>query len=373
MITVNPSSIKDLLALKASGAPVTLTSHPGNASLYKLTLWGCGISEHFWDVTCCVADANNQPMVRLQGGTAESLLSKDLEDKIRRETNSNRRFVTAYQHTKNKERLGRVHVRVCEKLFPNVISSCSRLNLSEIDRLREVFEYLAETRPHDVFSRFITPEGVMMPIRQSGLRTHELTESFVRVLRELDHLLFSDEPIITKGGACYDGVMVPLSTMLVQYWKTGRIDRYDISGPDMIHYATRECHQRNLSEMLQYLHKWNPKLIPAQIVVRMFPGTVARVGHIHGHGSESVLNRKIQALKYQGQLSSEQKRRVWDMAKHDEEIWPTQIKSDKDSYFSQHDLFAHSQHLVVDDFWKEIPLDNMRENLTRANALLRLK
>lgn len=373
VIRVNPSSINDLLALKAAGAPVTLTSHPGNASLYKLTLWQCGIPEHLWDVTCCVADANNWPMFRLQSGQAELLVCEEQYQKIMKETNSNSRFVTAYQYTKSGERLGRVHVRAIEACFPETISSCSRLLLSEIDKVKEMFAYLAETRREVVFTRFITPDGILMPIRESGIRSQDLVDSFARVLQELDHLLFSDKPITTQGGACYDGVMIPLSTILAQYWQTGWVDRYDISGPDMIHYATRQEHQEKMSEMLGHLHQWNPRLVPPNIVIRIFPGTVARVGHIPGHVSENVMTRKIHALRYQSQLSSSHKRHVWEIAKEDERYWPMQIKASKEHYFSQHDLLINGGSLVIDDFWKNIPLNNMWETLTRANALLRLK
>src|SRR3989344_7332469 len=129
MIKINPESISDLVALKDAGAPVTLTSHPGNASLYKLVLWSCGIPEHFWDVTCCKADANNWPMHRLVDGNAELLLTEEMYRKIMAETNSNRRYVVAYQITASGGRLGRVHVQACEACFPGALSSCSRLLL----------------------------------------------------------------------------------------------------------------------------------------------------------------------------------------------------------------------------------------------------
>jgi len=227
--------------------------------------------------------------------------------------------------------------------------------------------------PDVVFARFITPDGVLLPIKYSGLSRNQLVDSFVRVLRELDHLLLNDEPITTQGGACYDGAMVPLAGMLAQYWASGHIDRYDISGPDMIHYATRPGHQEGLSEMLACLHRWNPRLVPRHLIVRMFPGTVARIGHISGHVSEGVMSRKVHALRCQGQLSSDHKRRMWDIAKDDECHWPIQINADREHYFSQHDLAAHGGEMEVDDFWKEIPLDSMRDSLLRANALLRLK
>ena len=373
MLNVNPGSINDLLVLKSLGAPVTLTSHPGNASLYKLTLWQCGIPEHLWDVTCCVADANNWPMFRLQNGQAELLLTEERYQIIKYQTSSTKRFLTAYQVTKDGDRLGRFHVRVCETLFPGVISSCSRLILSEIKLVEEMYEYLLETGHIEALGRFITPDGVAVPMREAGLSKSALVGSFTNVLRELDHLLLSDEPIVTHGGACYDGIMVQLTTMLVDYWKSGRLDRYDISGPDMIHYSTRPAYGKEASEMLRHLRQWNPKLIPANIVTQMFPGMVARVGHVPGHVSAEVMRRKVHVVRNQNLFSSDQKRRLWAVAEKDEENWPAKINSSEVHYFSQHDLAGLGGRLEVDEFWRGMSFEEMRNVLTRANALLRLK
>ena len=372
MIRVNPESINDLLALKHAGIPVTLTSHPGNASLYKLTMWKCGIPEHLWDVTCCKADTNNWPMHRLVNGTAELLISKDLHKQILQKTHPNHRFVTAYQKTTTSERLGRVHVKAMQSCFPNVISSTSHLLLSEKEKILEVFDYLAHTKRDEVFGRFITSDGVMRAMHRNDATPRSLATSFVGLLEELDHLLFSDEPIITKGGACYDGIMVPLSCMLVQYWQTGRMDRYDISGPDMIHYATRIEHQEKLSDMLAHLHKWNPKLIPEHIMIHMFPGTLARVGHVAGHISEEVMRRKKHMLENAQSMDRTRKEKMWALAKEDRKHWPTQIKPSVDRYFSQHDLVLMEKEFVVDEFWKNVSIRGMHETLQRANNLLRI-
>lgn len=371
MICINPSTINDLLALKESGAPVTLTSHPGNASLYKLSLWHCGIPEHLWDVTCCKADANNWPMHRLTDGKAELLLDETLYERICRQTSPGHRFVTAYQKTKDGERLGRVHVRAMEQCFPHAISSCSRLLRSEAGRVEEMFAFLAETCPERVFTRYITPDGRLVPIRESGLARHELATSFMRVLKELDHLLFSDESKETVGGACYDGAMVSLSDMLVQYWQSGRIDRYDISGPDMINYATRPEHQASLSQMLDHLRTWDARLVPKHFAMRMFPGTGARVGHITGHVSEAVLARKRAALQNQNP-DKDAKRRMWEAAREDVRLWPSQIRPNMDYYFSQHDLLAQGGTFSVHDYWKDIPLEDMQAAFIRADSLLRI-
>jgi len=370
---VNPASINDLLALKSLGASVTLTSHPGNASLYKLSLWQCGIPETFWDVTCCKADANNWPMYQLKDGKAELLVTEELYQRVMSEVSPTKRFVTAYQKTRSGERLGRFHVRACEQLFPSVISSCSRLILSEIDMVEEMFEYLLDTGHSESLGRYVTPDGLLIPSREAGVSKSAAVRSFTTVLRELNHLLFSDEPIVTQGGACYDGVMVQLTTSLVDYWRTDRVDRYDLSGPDMIHYASRKQYQEEVSQMLRHLSRWNPKLVPKSLVTRMFPGTYARVGHISGHQSEVVMQRKLDALRNYNQDDSHQKRLRWAAAEGDEQLWPIQIKPSEAPYFSQHDLADSGGRLTVDEFWKDVPIEEMRNVLIRANGLLRLK
>jgi hypothetical protein len=372
MISINPSTLNDLCALSAHGVPVTLTSHPGNASLYKLSLWACGIDEHLWDITCCKADGNNWPMHRLQQGSAELLVSTELHQKILTETTADNRFVTAYQYAKNGERLGRIHVRPMQQLFPSVISSCSRLLLSQEDRVRDLFEFLTETRS-DVFTRFITAEGTMHPIRFCGLNSSEYAVSFMNVLHELDQLLFSDNSIITKGGACYGGVMVPLAGMLTHYWETGEIVRCDISGPDMIHYAMQKEYQQALSCMLQHLRKWSPTLVPKRFLSHMYPGTAARVGHIGGHVSEEILQRRIQIIRGENKLSKEEKSALRECAKDDNQVWPIEIDPRSTHYFSQHDLASYGRELVVDEFWKNIPMHEMRSMLVHAHACLRSK
>lgn len=372
MIKINPESINDLLALKDAGVPVTLTSHPGNASLYKLVLWSCGIPDHLWDVTCCKADANNWPMHQLTRGEAELVISKDFHTEILRNTRPDNRFVTAYQFTNEGVRLGRFHVKAKQACFPSAISSCSRLLLSERERVWEMFDYLARTRRDEVFARCISPNGMLRPLRGGGIKTEHLATSFLDVLRELDHLLFSDEDISVKGGACYDGVMVPLSVMLVQFWQTGHANRYDISGPDMIHYALRAEHQARLSLMLEHLRKWKPALIPKNILIQMFPGTAARVGYVRNHPSEEVMRRKVYMLEQSETLDGKKKREIWEVARGDEQQWPIQIRPATDKYFSQHDLASLDKELVVDDFWKSLPIASLTKTLSRANNLLRL-
>ncbi len=369
---INPGSINDLLTLMHEGVPVTMTSHPGNASLYKLSLWTAGIPEHLWDVTCVKADVNNWPLHELKDGKHTLLVSEEFHERVLRETSPEKRFVTAYQRMVTGDRLGRHHVRAMQRLFPGQVKTCSHLLLQERTRVAEMFAFLAETRD-DVFTRYIDGEGVMRPIKTSSLRRSEYVETFMRVLMELDLLLNADVPVLTHGGACYDGVMVPLAGMLVQYWQTGEVVRCDVSGPDMIHYATRPAHVARMKEMLHHLRRWSPSLVPKRFHVHMFPGTLARVGHIPGHVSENVMKRKLLALRYGNGLEKEEKKILWEEAKNDDRHWPTWIDPLKGGYFSQHDLEAQEGKLTVEDHWKTVPISELKRALDQANALLRVK
>ncbi len=369
---INPGSINDLLTLMHQGVPVTMTSHPGNASLYKLSLWTAGIPEHLWDVTCVKADANNWPLHELKDGKRTLLVSEAFYERVLRETSPEKRFVTAYQRTNTGDRLGRHHVRAMQHLFPGQVKTCSHLLLQERTRVAEMFAYLAETRD-DVFTRYVDEEGVMRPIQISTLRRPDYATTFMRLLVELDLLLNHDAPVLASGGACYDGVMVPLAGMLVQYWQTGEVVRCDVSGPDMIHYATRPQHVAAMHEMLNHLRKWSTTLVPKRFHVHMFPGTLARVGHIPGHVSEKVMKRKLLVLRNGNGLEKEEKRSLWEEARHDNGHWPTWIDAKKDEYFSQYDLAAQGGKLIVDDHWKSIPIPELKYQLDQANALLRVK
>ncbi len=371
MVLINPQCINDLISLHRLGIPVTLTSHPGNASLYKLSLWACGIPEHLWDITCAKADANNWPTHRLKDGAAELLLTEVQYQTIMEETSRERRYVTAYQKTQCGDRLGRVHTRPMQWLFPGVVSTQSHLLLKERARLYELSEYLAETRI-DVFTRYISENGVMVPVAESGISRSKFASSFLSVLEELDHLLLRDEPLETRGGVCYEGVFVQLSGMLAHYWQTGEIVRCDISGPDMIHYTSGKAYRERLGALVEHIRRWKPELVPKQFLVHMFPGTVARVGYVCGHTSEEIMNRRTFIAKEGSRLTKEARRNLRDGAVHDETLWPSTIDPKARPYFSQHDLAALGKTLSVDPFWKDVPFLEMKEHLKQAQSFLRL-
>ncbi|MEK7452640.1 MAG: hypothetical protein AAB614_00210 [Patescibacteria group bacterium] len=392
-------SINDLLSLQASGIPVTLTSHPGNASLYKSSLWSCGIQENLWDITCAKADKNNWPKHKLVNGESIPLLSEETIKSIDSTATSEHRYVTAYLKSDMSEhlgqKLGRIHVQAMQQSFSPTLSSCSRLLLSEKEKISEMFEYLAHTCPEKVFTRYISDKGIMVPLKSSNnsaefhpdfslmpkeeeertliINSKHLASSFINLLSELDNLLFSDEPIITHGGVCYNGPISILSNMLVYYWKTGETHRYDISGPDMIHYATRKEYQNSLSLMLQHLRKWSPALIPKNITVHMPMGTVARIGYIKDHPSEEIMHRRLLVAHDNGSLTSKERNDMRLVASNDEIRWPMQINPAETPYFSQFDLVELGKSIIVDEYWKDIPLGDILCIFSKIRNKLLLK
>lgn len=315
MITIIPCgdvTISHLLRLKDAGVPVALTSHPGNASLYKLTLWSAGIPERLWDITCAVADANNWPCHMLHDGKALPLLSPKKMYEVKEKTNATYRYVTAYLASDLLEHegksCGRVHVKAMQECFPSVVSPYTNALLAHQEKTLEMFEYLAATMREVSFPCTITCEGIKVPFVENGKSPPRLAEEFLRMLGELKALLAGDMPKVLHGGPCYEGAMVPLVHMLTDYWQTGETVRFDISGPDMIHYAQKVSHAEKLSMLLAHLRKWKPSLVPKNITIHMSLGTVARVGYVRGHVSEEIMRRKLMLVRDGDTLTSEQKK-----------------------------------------------------------------
>lgn len=200
-------SIDDLVWLHQSGVPVSMTSHPGNASLYKLSLWSAGIPETLWDITCVIADKNNQPAHLLHGGVTTPLVSKERLAVYRENVKNGLRQVTAYTHSEEGVFLGRIHTAAMARCFPGVITTQSALLNAYRDNLRTVFEYLADTIPERIFGRYVFSDGVVAPLVSDArgnmftaragdtsvrIARADIAESFLNVLAELETLLCAD-------------------------------------------------------------------------------------------------------------------------------------------------------------------------------------
>lgn len=381
-------SVAEILIEKSKGTTVTLTSHPGNASLYKLSLWGSGIPETLWDVTCVKADKNNQPAYLLRGGEKTLLISNELFEEVECKTSTNRRYVTAYQYTKYGERLGRVHVRAMEKYFGDFeaetkrhLSSQSRLLLTQKEKVQTILEYLAWKDPKSHFPRCIDKNGVMIPyFPREGFSAEKIANSCIEVFAELEHLLFSEDEIVTSGGVVHGFPLVPVIASLCGYWASGSVTRYDVSGPDMIHYATTTKYQESLSLLLNDLHRNFPALVPKKFDVYMPNGVIFRTGNRMTDQSgaddrldvlcDQILNQQqIRRGKSEGErLSDVEYEVIKDAARRLHHIKPFNINSAVDCYHSQHD----DGIVIVPQMFVNMPLSQIEERALRLKSILRI-
>jgi len=377
-------TVREMLNQKENGVPVTLTSHPGNASLYKTSMWSTGIQETLWDVTCIAADKNNQPAHMLKNGKKILLLKEDLYEKINRVACSDCRYITAYQPTITGERLGRVHVRAMEKCFPpsqtGNLTSQSRLLLTQEKNVKTILEYLATKKPKLHFPRQINSEGIMTPQEHlTKISPCKIVDETLNVLRELEHLLFSDQEIELKGGITYGGPIIQVINALCDYWNGAGNIRYDISGPDMIHYATTREYQISLSTLLDNLHKNFPSLVPKSFVVYMPMGTVFRVGNykkepnvpdmeMEGLCNQILSQQQIRRGKAIGkQLSDEDFKNMKNRAVALHATKPFFINPSVDSYHSQHD-----GDVQVSEEFLNIPLCEVEARLLKLKNVLKV-
>ncbi len=389
MIRIIPDTsvtLNDLVWLHQYGFPVTTTSHPGNASLYKLSLWSCGIPETLWDITCVIKDRNNQPAHLLCDGTATLLTDTESQEQYQALVKDGAQQITAYTRLPSMGFLGRAHVKPMMQCFPAVINTQSALMNTEWERLHQIFAYLAETIPDEIFTRYIFPDGTAVKLHPNKdntiftaskkgsvvcLRRMDLAESFRYVLSELEMLLHTDYTGLLVGGACYQGsAIAQLSVVLVQYWKTGSLVRYDISGPDMIHYATSAAYQEKLNKLMRHIAKQFPELVPKSMLIRMPVGTFARVGYLKDHVSKEILENRIEILS-QG-IQNESKKMLRDKLKENHHLWPLCVEQGSDAYFSQHDLVSQGGKIVVPEYFRTMPFGKIESELGRLKNILRV-
>lgn len=161
-----------------------------------------------------------------------------------------------------------------------------------------------------------------------------------------------------------------MAVILADYWKTGRNERYDISGPDMIGYSTTPKYHAELAGILEHVRKQFPSLVPRHVIVRMSPGTVARVGCVKGHVSEKIVRERIALLL--PHTDKDKKKELRKALAESHCHWPLCVDQTTDAYFSQHDLLSLGGEMFVPDHFRSMPLGEMEAELVRVkNIILR--
>jgi hypothetical protein len=375
-------TVRDLLRLKEAGHSVYRTSHAGNWNIYKLLLSELGLPDCVWDVTCIHADKNNQPRHMLIGGTKLPLLNKDPGAPPQ-----GIKYLTPYHRVSGNggSTLSSFHLEPLRELYPGVITTQSEVLLEFEEMLAEVFQIIARYRP-EWLSRYVFHCGCMTTSSKLGSefrakcphgntiagKQADLAESAISTLRELKRLVLDPVDYEPLGGFLYSFELVVASFYLWSYWKFGDKAVYELSGPDMIGYATKPEFARKISEVLSLVGKYLPRLTPSQIEAKIVPTTFFRFGYpANCPVSRTVMIahdtvRKIQdikrSLKNEPELEEGMKQALkvtLQILQENSKAWDLFHDPARDAFYSQHDLKAAGTNMQILEGFMDIPFHIM--------------
>ncbi len=375
-------TVRELLALKESGHSVYRTSHAGNWSLYKLLMSELGLPDCIWDVTCIWRDVNNQPMHQLLDGQKIPLLehvTEKPEGKIK--------CLTAY-HRPNHDpttTLAHFHVAPLKQLFGNVITTQSEVLLEYKEYLQIAFDIVQTYRPEQL-GRYVLPCGCMVtlckrnrgyeadcPHNHARITGKKLAESAIETLEELRRLVLDPIGYQPKGGVLYSFELVVASYYLWSYWKFGDKPVYELSGPDMIGYATKQDFILRVEQVLKLLGEHLPEhLMPKIIDAKIVPATLFRFGYPDNcKRAKAVMNahemiRQVQPLKRSfknvaevADLLNVSLKGGLEIIEEHGKYWNLFPDPATDAFYSQHDMLANGARMVIQEQFLDMPFQTM--------------
>ena len=379
-------TVSQLLRLKENGHPVYRSSHAGNWSLYKLLLSELGLPDCIWDVTCIYHDVNNQPRYKLVEGQAIPLLSD-----MSLPTNRQLKQLTPYIRVKNSNQpLANFHVAPLKKIFGDTITSQSECLLEYEKDFRVVFNIIEKYLPEQ-FGRYVLPCGCMVPLEKTTeehyravcahgsqlIKQSELAESMIGTLKDLNNLFWGPVGYVPTGGVVYSFELVIVCYYLWMYWKFGDKTIYELSGPDLINYSTKDRFVLGLEKVFKVLALYAPTgFIPRKIEVKIVPATLFRFGYPNNDTvAKSVMLahekiQSIQTLKRQskdipGALDSLNKMILpyVETIKNDGDKWNIFHNPSKDSFYSQHDMLLSGARMNILEEYLDVPFSSMSKIL----------
>ncbi len=393
-------TLRQLIELKNQGHSVYRTSHAGNWNLYKLILSELGLPDCIWDVTCMHKDVNNQPKVQLVGGRQISLVSPDSYSV----PTLGEKHLTAYQKPREypNDTLSSFHVHPLRRLFPGVITTQSEVLLEYKHELEIIFDIVERYHPQWL-GRYTLPCGCMVEIKSRfsvryaecihsrvEIKPRILGESAINTLEELRRLVLDPSGYIPRGGVVYSFELVVTCYYLWCYWKFGDKTIYQLSGPDMIGYATKPDFIRRVTAVLRLVGDHAPQLVPRHVDVKIVPATYMRFGYVEG---DSGVSKKVMDAHYEVFTLQERKRQnrgsvqvineadavlreVIPIIDQYGSSWDLFHNPAKDAFYSQHDMAQTGGRVKIMDGFLDVSFQAMGEilrTLPQIEASLRSK
>lgn len=376
-------TVRDLLDLKQSGHSVYRTSHAGNWSTYKLLLSELGLPDCIWDVTCIYNDINNQPRYQILGGQKIHLMNGNDPGC----PNFRTKFLTPYHRPANNPEttLSHFHIAPLKKLFGGVVTTQSEALLEYKEFMETVFDIVQKYCPEQ-FGRYILPCGCMVPLNKCGdvyqarcdhdrvsVNQLNLAESAIKTLEELKRLVLDPVGYTPLGGVLYSFELVVATYYLWSYWKFGDKVVYELSGPDMIGYATKEKFISRVEKVMMVVGAHMPAdLCPQKIEAKIIPATFFRFGYptsltkAHLVMASHDIVAKIQDMKRKYKIFPNivdylDKALIGPLSilENNVKYWDLFHQTNKDVFYSQHDMLAEKSRMKVLDGFLDISFKEM--------------
>lgn len=374
-------TVRDLVSLKNSGHSVYRTSHAGNWSLYKLLLSQIGLPDCIWDITCIHRDINNQPQYQLLNGQKNFLLNSNPKPPV-----DKTKFLTPYFRVLDSDQtLANFHMEPLKKMFGSIITSQSEVLLEYEDELRVVFEIIQNHYPEQL-GRYVLPCGCMVPLHGSGgvyhakcmhnhhtIKQSELASSAIETLKEIKNLVWNPIGYQPKGGVLYSFELVVSSFYLWSFWKFGDRTIYELSGPDMIGYATKAPFISRVEKVLKLISKYIPEnLMPKTFEAKIVPTTLFLFGYPDNHEVAKKVSASHETIRI-GQKLKRQWKEIDEITKplnstlasaieiieKHRSSWDLFHNPSKDAFYSQHDMMASGARMVIQEDYLGMPFSMM--------------
>jgi len=377
--------------LRKKGFFVFRSGHLGNHYLSNLLLFACGVPCHLFDRNLVVRDRNYWSEFILAEGS-HIPLSVPIPQKSSlvysvpvAKNNLNNRLASFISSSN----LAKVHFRSMKESFKDVWSESHFLD-QHSQLVYHVVSELASISP-ELFQRVFGADGIIRKedITLKNVIAKEIVKTnscFRRYLDEDQNVLNINKGRLMNIEA--NIIVHSICACLI----TGKSEVYEISGPDMVRYATNKGFRRKLNDCYNFLRKRIDSL-PPRIVLNIVPSFYFRFGSLFSERAEMdclwqglrkffavnkekrrIINeaKKVQSIQYKGisrgmqielaDLSKPYNRKLRELA---EKIHSGCVAQRIDfdlaagNFFSQYDLLLSKERLYVPEEAAASPMSKL--------------
>lgn len=389
---------RQLVQKQEAGCAVYRSAHIGNQYLSNLLVASLGLPLYLYDRTLSGKDRNYHPGLIIKGGEKVRIL--DPEEC--REAGIIVPYGTSDGDSPHDDTPASFHYRTLQELFPGLVMTESEALLRQEEKLSQVLEVVGRNMPTAI-DRYIFPCGCMAEFQwQKEHDTHrrlarcwhnsisaspeELGQLTMRLMHELRGLVLNPSQTVRQGGATPKLELFVILSALVAFWETGQQEMFELSGPDMIHYAFKTQFLDTIERIWDRIVEHAPKdaEIPSMFTMNIVPTAEFRFGHLEGDSAgKELIELCLKATAAPAKKKLKQLSRAeaiaaiastnGDLARIRDllERWDILYDIHRDSFFSHHDLLASGRRLVVPEEFLDMSFSEIGQKIHKLRSLLR--